>query len=270
MRLIKLFLFLLPSVMVSQGSVKMSPGISVLVCYGRLDPEAIRGYHYVILEAAHYNKAEIAAIRKNNDYVLAYVSLGEVNEHAAHYPIFKENTLGKNKLWNSHYLDLSKDSTSAMLLEMMAAGFEKGFDGFFLDNFDNFSQFGPQKEQKPQLIALMDSIRKQWPNKQFIQNAGLEMLPETAALVNAVIVESVATDYSFEHKICRLRKPDSAFEAYASKLKAIKETYQLPVIVIEYAESQTLKKQVESRLQSFGLDYFIANIDLQTLPKFKP
>lgn len=269
MRLIKLFLFLLPSVMVSQGSATASPGVSVLVCYGRLDPQTIRGYHYVILEAAHYNKSEIAIIRKNNTHVLAYISLGEVNEHAEHYAMFKDNTLGKNNVWNSHYLDLSNTTTKGLLINLMTSEFEKGFDGFFLDNFDNFSQFGPQKEQKQHLIDLMENIRKQWPDKQFIQNAGLEMLPETAGLVDAIVVESVATDYNFQHKMYRLRQPQSAFEAYASKLKAIKEQYNLPVIVIEYAASQALKKQVESRLQSFGLDYFIANIELQTLPKFK-
>lgn len=270
MRLIKLFLFLLPSVITGQPDTRHDAKSSFLVCYGRLDPASVKGYRLVILEAAHYKAHEIRLMKKNNDCVLAYISLGEVNEHARHFDKFKNNISGKNTTWNSHYLDLTKTSTTKLLLDMMAAEYEKGFDGFFLDNLDNFGSFGPQKEQKQHLFDLLSQMRNQWPEKQLVQNAGLEMITETAALVNGVIVESVATDYSFEHRMYRLRKPDSAFESYARRLQEVAKMHQLPVYVIEYAHSQKLKQQVKERLAPFQLEYFIANIDLQTLPKFKP
>lgn len=270
MRLIKLFLFLLPSVITGQPQATTDAKSTFLVCYGRLDPALVKGYRLVILEAAHYKAHEIQLMKRNNDCVLAYISLGEVNENARHFDKFKNNISGKNTTWNSHYLDLTKTSTTKLLLDMMAAEYEKGFDGFFLDNLDNFGSFGPQKEQKEYLKELLSKMRNKWPEKQLVQNAGLEMIAETAAMVNGVIVESVATDYSFEHRMYRLRKPDSAFETYAKRLQAVAQTHQLPVYIIEYAHSQKLKKQVQDRLAPYGLEFFIANIDLQTLPKFKP
>lgn len=269
MRLIKLFLFLLPSVLVSQGTPKVVSQNTLLVCYGRLDPSSIKGYRYVILEAAHYKKDEINQIRKQNDHVLAYISLGEVNVHAQHFKRFEKNTLGKNNIWNSRYLDLRQPSTAVLLKELMQEGFDNGFDGYFLDNIDNYGQWGKQKDQHAELVSLLSDIRKEWPEKQFIQNAGLEFLPETAELVNAVIVESVATEYNFELKNYRLRG-QADFDNYADKLRTIKERHQLPVVVIDYAGTQNLKQQAEARLQSVGFEYFIANIDLQTLPKFNP
>jgi uncharacterized protein (TIGR01370 family) len=270
MRLIKLFLFLLPSVYSTQTVMAQAGKSSFLVCYGRLDPTSVKGYKLVILEAAHYKKDEIRLMRQNNDHVLAYISLGEVNEAAPHYKALKESTLGKNQTWNSHYLDLSKPATHEVLMGLLQKGFDNGFDGFFIDNLDNFGSFGPQKEQRHEFLDFLSKIRSKWPEKYFVQNAGIEMIDQTAGLMNGVIVESVATDYNFTHKMYRLRQPEKAFAQYADKLRQLKEQHNIPVMLIEYAHSEKLKNQVQARLEPYRLDYFIANIDLQTLPKFKP
>ncbi|HEA31234.1 MAG TPA: hypothetical protein ENH91_14800, partial [Leeuwenhoekiella sp.] len=83
----------------------------VLFNYGDVYPDEIAGYDYVILESAHFSSWDISAIKKNNGTVLAYISLGEVNEAAAHYEDIKQYTFGRNKLWNSHFLDLENKKT---------------------------------------------------------------------------------------------------------------------------------------------------------------
>ena len=103
-------------------------------------------------------KEEITIIKKNNKNVLAYISLGEVNSNASHYNLLKDNTLGKNNNWNSHYLDLKSDKTTIVLMRLIKKNLDKGFDGLFLDNIDNYSSFGPQKNQRKELIELIKKI----------------------------------------------------------------------------------------------------------------
>lgn len=241
---------------------------SVLVCYGKLNPETTKGYKYLIVESKHYFQSNIRVFKSQNEKVFAYISLGEVNENAPHYKDLKKITLGKNKIWNSHYLDLNEPKTIETLMIMVDELFEKGYDGLFLDNFDNYTIHGPQKDQKAGIIELMKRIKKKYPKKTFIQNAGLELLPDTHNYVDAVAVESVATDYNFKNQKYSLRSQE-AYEQYLNKITQLHQSHHLPFIIIEYSNTETLAAQVKSRLNTTPFDYFIGNIDLQTLPKFQ-
>ncbi|RZJ30497.1 MAG: hypothetical protein EOO48_04825 [Flavobacterium sp.] len=173
MRLIKMFFFILPSLLIP-GAFASVVKSTVLVCYGRLNPETIKGYSCVILESEHYTSAEIKKIKTQNDKVLAYISLGEVNKYAKHYPKLKNHTIGKNTIWDSYYLNLCDGKTPKVLMSIIDEGIQAGYDGFFLDNLDNYTQFGPQPDQRNEVVALLKSIFEKYPNQTFLQNAGLE------------------------------------------------------------------------------------------------
>ena len=267
MRLIKMFLFILPSVLVPNAFAGIVNKSTVLVCYGRLSPESIKGYTYVILESQFYNIYEIKKIKSQNEKVLAYISLGEVNGNASHYNQLKDNTLGKNEIWDSYYLNLKSEKTSKILLDIIGNTLEMGYDGFFLDNIDNFTSFGPQPDQKAELLALLKTIHQKYPEQTFLQNAGLEMISETASYVDAVIIESIATNYTFNDKVYRLRE-ETDYQNYITKLNEIRKTYKLPIILIEYADTAALRDAVQKRIKNLGFEYFIGKIDLQTVPEF--
>ena len=241
---------------------------TVLICYGKLKPEAIKGYNYVILESRHYLPSNIRVIKSQNEKVYAYISLGEVNEHAAHFAKLKNSTLGKNKIWNSYYLDLRKSKTTEVLMSIVDEIFAKGYDGLFLDNIDNYTIHGPQKDQKNELLALLKKIKDKYPKKEFIQNAGLDLAAETSASVDAIAIESVASDYSFKNNKYQLRDKVQ-FESQMSRLQSISKEYKMPVILIEYSDSAKLTAQITDRIKDSKFEYFIGNINLQTLPQFK-
>lgn len=267
MRLINLFLFLLPSVLIPRMFAATGKA-SVLVCYGKLQPETVKGYSCVIIEQEHYTPAEVRILKSQNEKVLAYISLGEVNAHAKHYKHLKDDTLGKNQTWNSYYLNLASESTTKKLMDIVGEAIMQGYDGFFLDNFDNFGAWGKQSSQKEALVGLLRQITDKYPHHIFLQNAGLDLIADTAAYVDGIVIESVATDYSFKSKKYQLRA-DADFNTRAAKLAEINRTYQLPVTLIEYADTKILRDAVEKRIKPLGFDYFIGQIDLQTIPQFK-
>lgn len=267
MRRFNLFLWLLPSLLTTPVFSNSVDKSSVLVCYGKLDAAKIKGYNYVIVEEKNFKAEEVQLIKKNNKNVIAYISLGEVNSHAIHYKLLKNRTLGKNNNWNSHYLNLKDASTQVVIMSVIKKIIEKGFDGLFLDNVDNFSSFGPQFAQRSELIKLIQKIKKQYPNHVLVQNSGLELIPDTKNFIKSVMFESVATDYSFKENTYKLREIND----YTERLKRIKEIHskhKLPVLLIEYANSKQLYNQIVKRLSSTNFDYFIGKIDLQSVPDF--
>ena len=146
--------------------------------------------------------------------------------------------------------------------------FTKGYDGLFLDNFDNFTIHGPQKDQHEAIIALLKKIKEKYPTKMFIQNAGLDLISESSKYINDIALESVASSYDFKTKTYNLRDKIQ-FEEYLNRIKSLNEKYKIPFILIEYADTSLLENQIVDRIGSANMDYFIGNIDLQNLPNFK-
>lgn len=267
MRRFNLFLWLLPSLLATPVFSNTANKSTVLVCYGKLNPSAIKGYNYVILEEKNFRKEEIQQIKKHNKNVLAYISLGEVNSNARHYKLLKNRTLGKNNNWDSHYLNLKDASTSVVLMTLIKKVLEKGFDGLFLDNIDNYSSFGPQAAQRNELVDLIQRIKKQYPDHVLVQNAGLELIPDTKDYIESVMFESVATDYSFKDNTYKLRESND-FNERLKRIKAVNDHYKIPVLLIEYANSKQLFEHIVKRLSATRFEYFIGKIDLQSVPDF--
>ena len=268
MRRIKYLFLIFPLILLIISFQSDMTKNNVLVCYGKMKPELVKGYKYVILESQHYLPSNIRVLKSQNEKVYAYISLGEVNAHAPQYPLLRDYTLGKNKTWNSYYLDLNSKKTIDILMILIDETLARGYDGLFLDNFDNFTIHGPQKEQKEAIINLLKMIKEKYPNKSFIQNAGLDLVNETSPYIDAIAIESIVTNYSFKEKKYSLRET-TQYESMMNRLKSIHSTYNVPIVLIEYANTVSLVEQIEVQLKDSKFDYFIGSIDLQTIPNFK-
>ncbi len=268
MQRIKILFIILPLILLFNSFQNDMKKSNVLICYGKMNPELIKGYKYVIVESKHYFASNIRVLKSKNEKVFSYISLGEVNANASHFLELKKHTLGKNEIWNSYYLDLNSKKTIETLMHIIDETFADGYDGLFLDNFDNFTIHGPQKEQHRSLINLLKTIKEKYPKKMFIQNAGLDMVEETSMYIDAIAIESVATNYSFKEKKYSLRDKKQ-FDTYMNQINEINVKYKIPFILIEYADTKDLKTKIGERIDNSKHQYFIGNINLQTIPKFK-
>ena len=240
----------------------------VLVCYGNFDVNLVKGYDLIILESAHFNVYEVKKLKENNKKLVAYISLGEVDELSDNYQLLKNATLGKNTNWNSHYLDLTSAATIEVLNRNIKKIFFKGYDGVFLDNIDNFGTFGPQLAHQKQAINFIASIKKNYPKSYIVQNAGLELIDATHSYINSVLIESVASNYSFDTGLYGLRDA-TEFAEYKARIKDIYKKHKTPIILTEYADSLSLYVKIKTRVKNLGYSYFIGDINLQEIPSFK-
>ena len=250
-------------------SIAQKQESKILFCYGDLYPEQIKGYDYVILEPVFFSKDDVAVLKSQNKNVLAYISLGEVNVAAPHYNSIRSETIGTNQEWNSRTLNIGAPITVASLNRQIDEHLaDKKFSGLFLDNIDNYTEFGPTPHLKDYLIGFLKDVKLRFRESVLMQNAGLFIIEDLRSLIDIIAVESVATDYDFEKKKYQLREKED-FRERLQRIENIKNQYCIPILLIEYAESIKLKNNVEKRLKAVELDYFIGQIELQKPPLFK-
>ncbi len=240
----------------------------VLVCYGKFDINNVKGYDLIILESAHFNIYEVKKLKENNKKIVAYISLGEVNEVDTNYKQLKNLTLGKNNDWNSHYLDLTSSKTIEIMDRDIKRIFFMGYDGLFLDNIDNFNSFGPQFKAQKYLIEYIKKIRQAYPKSYVVQNAGLELIEKTKENINSILIESVASNFTFVDKKYKLRE-ETDYTKYINDIKNVSNKNNIPIILVEYADTKKLAKSISNRLNKVKFSYFIGDINLQNLPNFK-
>jgi len=237
------------------------------VCYGKLNPNTVVGYKYVILEPFFYSEVEIEEFKKNNELVFAYISLGEINIYSKRYEELKPYTLGQNQNWNSFLLNLQNKETIHILKNEAEILIQKGYSGLFLDNLDNFGQFGKQTEQQDQLLELIKEIATKFPKHHFIQNGGLEFIGSTHKNVTAILLESIATLYDFDKNEYLLR-PENDFTMRQKNIKMLTEKYRIPVLVLDYTDSKENYEEIKEKLHQCGFSFFISKIDLQSTPNY--
>ena len=264
MRPINIIYFLLPFLATAQNDKTTGLEKELFICYGKIDPEMIIGYGLVIIETQHYTTREINIFKNNNEKVLGYISLTEVNETSFFYNEIKEYTFGKNKNWNSSYLNLSQEKCREVLFRALATIAGKGVDGFFMDNLDNVSQWGELTMQREDLVGFIKELKRRNKKLFLMQNAGMFLLKELEKTTNAILLESVITSYDFEKRSYTYREANEKKQI----LNQIKKIQKKALYIVEYAESKEMKEATAYQLKKIGRPYFIANIDLQTIPIF--
>ena len=267
MQRIKNSIWLLSLGVISMGNATTIGHKSLFVCYGKIDPEVVKGYKLVVLEPAHYNKEEVACFKENNLKVVGYFSTTEVNTAASYYNEVRDYTIDKNNNWNSYFLDIAESKVQEVLLGHVRIIMEKGFHGLFLDTLDNTSKWGSMLDNKKDVIQFIKTVFKQNPNIYLVQNGGIFLLNETQNYIESVVVESVLSNYDFLKKSYELRDYKDQKNRLES-LKKIISGYSKEVFVIEYANTEKTLTKLASFYNKKCYNYFIANIDLQKVPEF--
>ncbi|WP_420385702.1 endo alpha-1,4 polygalactosaminidase [Roseivirga sp.] len=268
MPLIKKIASLLAIFSVTSVNCQEYQNATVLVCYGDLNPDKIQQYKYVILESEHFNPFDVKLIRENNQQVLGYLSVGEVSQSRDYFDQIKDKTLGKNPLWDSYYLDLDDPKTRNLLMGLVDKIVKKGFTGLFLDTVDAYGPWGAHAEKTASYVSFLSEIKAKYPGLHLMQNAGLQIVPRAKDFINSIAIESVVTDYNFDKGDYRMRRTSESIERI-NDLTVVHNQFALPIILIEYADSQSMFNKVKSQAARLKWDYFIGNIELDRLPEYK-
>ncbi|MAN58271.1 MAG: hypothetical protein CMC08_00365 [Flavobacteriaceae bacterium] len=240
----------------------------VLFAYSDFIPKSVAGYDFLVVEPYFFSKEDVTVLKNGNKKVYAYISVGEIDRGSWFYKDLKNYSIGKNPTWNSDIITVANTETAEALHRLINIYIsEKGFEGIFLDNVDNYTVYGPTPSHTESLVAFLTEVKRIHPNLELMQNAGVEIIDKTAHLVDVLAIESIATDYNFRTNTYRLRDSE-VYINRANEVDAVRAAYQIPIIAIEYADTQKLKEEVLKRLRPWPWSYFIGQIDLQGTPQF--
>lgn len=240
------------------------------VAYNKLGPQDIEDYSLIILEPDHYSKLDVDELKSENVKLIAYLSLSEVDSNRWYFPLVEEyGFLGNNPNWSSCYMDLSKKEVIDILLNTVVSNIMiKGFDGLFFDTVDGVNETLGRGYIQDEMIFLISQIRKNYPDVFLIQNGGLFILDKTRPYLDAVLIESVASDYSFFNQMYGLRS-ELEFEKKIMMINNYSNLFDIDFLIVEFADNKTLADKIKNRLNKYGYPLFISKFDLSSLPKVR-
>lgn len=247
------------------SAAKLTP---YAVCYAKVSPDQVQNYEMVIVEPDFYSEKEMADLRASGTTIIAYATLGEVDENRWYYPKLEERGfLGKNENWNSFYVNLEDEvSRDVILNQVLPKIMAKGVDGLFLDTIDAVAPVTNRSDLQPFMVQLIKGIREKYPEKIIIQNSGVFLLEQSGEAVDAFMTESLASDYDFSTGEYKVRSNED-FNNRLDYLKHYAGESGKPFFILEFADTERKRNQISARLDTMNRPYFISNIGLSELPE---
>lgn len=216
------------------------------------------------------------AVKRHGSLVLMYVSLGEVN---AHHPQFagiggEPWVLSPNPNWpEARRLDVRAPAYERWLLErVVPAALAGPVNGLFLDTADTALELERAEPVRyagaaAALERVLVELKRRHPRAILLLNGGLPLAEGRAALVDAVAMESIWTDYDFTAKAYRARARDDA-EARAHRLQGV-AARGLPIFTLEYvADGDAQVGEVISRSRRHGFVPYVSSIGLDRVSTY--
>ena len=237
------------------------------VCYAKVTPDLVENYRMVILEPSHYSASEVQALKATGVKVLAYLSLGEVNPYRWYFSELEEiGLLGENENWGSYYINLKDQKSRDFLVHKAGLRIHlKGFDGYFLDTVDAVAPYTDRNNMQGDMLKVIEGLRQRFPESIIIQNAGLFLLNQSKAFVDAVAIEDIATLYDFEQKEYQLLS-EADFKGRIDLINKHHNESGLPFLIIDFSDTEEDIRLIKQRLDPLKTPYFISTIGLDQLP----
>jgi endo-alpha-1,4-polygalactosaminidase (GH114 family) len=201
------------------------------------------------LESDDYTKEEIKAIKVKGYKVLAYLSIGTLERERPWYKDFSKYKLDQLGDWpNEYYMDMKKTVWQKFLVQRATDMKVKGFDGWWCDNLDVYSEYKSTAEFTA-CLGILQKIKK--VGGYVMVNGGSEFLDDAfdrsikSSCINGYTQEEVfsrITDYSGKGKFGKQKSEDRKYYQ-----RMLKNAYALGIqtFLLEYTRDDDVKKSIK-------------------------
>ena len=212
-----------------------------------------------MIEPEDYTAAELQALKRAGNTVLAYLSVGSVSDERSYYKQLEPYTLRKLDDWeHERYLDVCEPAVQDWLINRGMALLGAGYDGIWADNIDVYEEY-PSDAAYKGITRILQAL---YPHGYIMINGGMEYMlraiAQKARVAHGVTQEevfSLITDYSGSGEF----GAQIASESYIAKaLNAGMEAY-----LLEYTKDAKLKDKIIKYCAASGAGYYISeDVDL--------
>ena len=222
------------------------------------------------------NPAEFARSEKDGAHTLfAYVSLGEVQPSRQYYAQLPKNCLaGSNEAWGSWLINQTCAAWADFFLDTIVVPlWNKGWRGFFVDTLDSYQLFATtdaaRLAQTQAMVAILRELKRRYPEARLMLNRGFELMPDIANITYAVAAESLYQGYD-AGKLLYRPVPENDRAWLLSKMTAVRDTYHIPVISIDYVDptlpnARVLARETAQHIRAQGFIPWVADGNLYSI-----
>lgn len=221
------------------------------VYYGTGQLRALSGYDLVVVHPGQYAAEDVRWLASQGTRVLAYLTLGEDDGPAAPWHLDTLNTA-----WNTRHVRLDDPRWHRRLQEQVKT-FGPTYHGFFLDTLEVVDV---RPEARPDMVRLLQKLRRWAPGSYLLANRGFSLLPELSRLANGALLESFSSTWTDGYR----RLTPQELE-YTAAMKARVEQARLDVYGLDYAVTPALSRFARQRAARLGVPHFVSTRELDRI-----
>lgn len=224
--------------------------------------EQLKKYDLIVIDAQYFTKNDIELLHQNGTKVYTYLNIGSIENFREYYTAYEKLTIGRYENWDEEkWVDVSDPDWQKFIEQLSQELFEKGVDGFFIDNCDVY-YYAPRESIFEGLTAILQNIMTF--DKAVIINGGDTYVTEYRErygtidhIMTGVNQESVWSAIDFD-KGTFYEQTRETRDYYCKYLEAC-QADGMDVYLLEYTTDKKLIPKIKKYCNEHDFHFYISN-----------
>lgn len=224
--------------------------------------EQLKKYDLIVIDAQYFTKSDIELLHQNGTRVYTYLNIGSIENFREYYTTYEKLTIGRYEHWDEEkWVDVADPDWQKFIEQLSQELFEKGVDGFFIDNCDVY-YYAPRESIFEGLTAILQNIMTF--DKAVIINGGDTYVTEYRErygtidhIMTGVNQESVWSAIDFD-KGTFYEQTRETRDYYCKYLEAC-QADGMDVYLLEYTTDKKLNPKIKKYCNEHDFHFYISN-----------
>lgn len=224
--------------------------------------EQLKKYDLIVIDAQYFNKSDIELLHQNGTKVYTYLNIGSIENFREYYTTYEKLTIGRYEHWDEEkWVDVADPDWQKFMEQLSQELFEKGVDGFFIDNCDVY-YYAPRESIFEGLTAILQNIMTF--DKAVIINGGDTYVTEYRErygaidhIMTGVNQESVWSAIDFD-KGTFYEQTKETRDYYCNYLEAC-QADGMDVYLLEYTTDKKLIQKIKKYCTKHDFHFYVSN-----------
>lgn len=222
----------------------------------------LKNYDLIVIDAQYFTKSDIELLHQNGTKVYTYLNIGSIENFREYYTTYEKLTIGRYEHWDEEkWVDVADPDWQKFVEQLSQELFEKGVDGFFIDNCDVY-YYAPRESIFEGLTAILQNIMTF--DKAVIINGGDTYVTEYRErygaidhIMTGVNQESVWSAIDFD-KGTFYEQTKETRDYYCNYLEAC-QADGMDVYLLEYTTDKKLIQKIKKYCNEHDFHFYVSN-----------
>ena len=222
----------------------------------------LKNYDLIVIDAQYFTKGDIELLHQNGTKVYTYLNIGSIENFREYYTTYEKLTIGRYEHWDEEkWVDVADPDWQKFMKQLSQELFEKGVDGFFIDNCDVY-YYAPRESIFEGLTAILQNIMTF--DKAVIINGGDTYVTEYSErygaidhIMTGVNQESVWSAIDFD-KGTFYEQTKETRDYYCNYLEAC-QADGMDVYLLEYTTDKKLIQKIKKYCNEHDFHFYVSN-----------